>query len=391
MNESTINTKHPHTRTLYVSDLDGTLLNRLGAISEKTTKGLNNLISKEHILFTVATARTPATVTDIMSKIHCNIPFIVMAGAGWWNNETCSYSHLRCIPNDIVVLLLPIFMHYKMHPFIYRIHDDNVLKVYHDKEFTHEEKEFIRPRIATKYKELIIDSDLASHTSQAIDPAVLLYTMGPYPILHQIADDIKRQHLHCSSFCYKDVYKPDIGILEIYSEGTDKARSITELADELKVDRVVVFGDNINDIPMFKNATVSLAVDNAIQEVKQQATEIIGTNADDGVIEWLKKDVERSHHKEKGRHKSISDNPVKAKWYLKLFALSFLGLVLLVGLLLWLLPVGNEDTHRFIITNAERIDEMHDEARTISSENEWIEGLFPFVGTALLSQTAMIR
>ena len=49
-------------KKLYVSDLDGTLLNQRGDLSAKTVEKLNQCI-KEGIHFTINTARTPATVS----------------------------------------------------------------------------------------------------------------------------------------------------------------------------------------------------------------------------------------------------------------------------------------------------------------------------------------
>ena len=49
-------------KSLYVSDMDGTLLNSNSVLSQYTTDKLNELIANEGVLYTVATARTPATV-----------------------------------------------------------------------------------------------------------------------------------------------------------------------------------------------------------------------------------------------------------------------------------------------------------------------------------------
>ena len=48
-------------RTLYVTDLDGTLLDNNSRISERSVKILNGLVDRG-VMFTSATARTPATV-----------------------------------------------------------------------------------------------------------------------------------------------------------------------------------------------------------------------------------------------------------------------------------------------------------------------------------------
>ena len=60
-------------RTLYVSDLDGTLLNSHSIVSDASARMLNTAIaSGAH--FTVATARTPATAIHLLSEIDMRLP-----------------------------------------------------------------------------------------------------------------------------------------------------------------------------------------------------------------------------------------------------------------------------------------------------------------------------
>jgi hydroxymethylpyrimidine pyrophosphatase-like HAD family hydrolase len=52
---------------------------------------------------------------------------------------------------------------------------------------------------------------------------------------------------------------------------------------------VVVFGDNLNDIGMFEWAGKSIAVKNALDEVKEKADIILPyTNDEDAVAKYLK-------------------------------------------------------------------------------------------------------
>ena len=55
----------------------------------------------------------------------------------------------------------------------------------------------------------------------------------------------------------------------------------------LEACRLVVFGDEVNDIGMFKAADEALAVANAIPAAKEHATEIIDSNEEDGVARYI--------------------------------------------------------------------------------------------------------
>ena len=64
---------------LFVTDLDGTLLNSNKEVSDYSAETLNMLIDKD-VNFTVATARTPATVVELLEKINLRLPAVLMNG-----------------------------------------------------------------------------------------------------------------------------------------------------------------------------------------------------------------------------------------------------------------------------------------------------------------------
>ena len=66
-------------KTLYVSDLDGTLLNSKGELSDNTAAIINSLIS-HGLDFTVNTSRTPKSAEHILAKLKLKLPAIVMNG-----------------------------------------------------------------------------------------------------------------------------------------------------------------------------------------------------------------------------------------------------------------------------------------------------------------------
>ena len=66
-------------KTLYISDLDGTLLLPDATVSEYTVNTINRLINNG-LNFSVATARTAATCDRLLGDIKINIPIILMNG-----------------------------------------------------------------------------------------------------------------------------------------------------------------------------------------------------------------------------------------------------------------------------------------------------------------------
>ncbi len=276
-------------KTLYVSDMDGTLLNSRSVLSEKTVSKLNKLIA-DGAMFTVATARTPATVVELMKGVDARLPFIVMAGCAMWNSHTRQYDSARLISNETIEQLLPVFERNGNHPFIY-CKKGNQIIVHHTKKLTGQEKEFIEPRVKTELKRLALQEKLSTDASH--DGVMLIFSMGKFNELRDIADEIDKQKIDCSYNCYHDIFEEEEGFIDLYVSGTTKAAAIKQLAEQTGAERIVVFGDNLNDIPMMHAADWSVAVENAFDEVKHCADEIIGSNDKDAVAEWIEKDYRK--------------------------------------------------------------------------------------------------
>ena len=94
-----------------------------------------------------------------------------------------------------------------------------------------------------------------------------------------------QKQYHC--LFQKDIYTNQQW-LEIMPQGTSKAHAIEQLKHIYHYDRLVVFGDGENDIEMFQLANEAYAVDNAHEKLKALATQIIPSNDQDGVAQFLK-------------------------------------------------------------------------------------------------------
>lgn len=77
----------------------------------------------------------------------------------------------------------------------------------------------------------------------------------------------------------------------INSPGIDKGSGFSEIMKKLSIlrDDVIAIGDSATDIPLFKLAKTSIALGNASEQVKSEATMTVSSNAGDGVLEALDK------------------------------------------------------------------------------------------------------
>ncbi len=77
----------------------------------------------------------------------------------------------------------------------------------------------------------------------------------------------------------------------INSPGVDKGTGFSKIMEKYSILRneVIAIGDSATDIPLFKIAKTSIALGNASDLVKSEATMTVNANAGDGVIEALDK------------------------------------------------------------------------------------------------------
>ena len=268
--------------TLYVSDLDGTLLQPDAKLSDETVALLNDAIEKGK-LFTIATARTPATVSTILSRVHLRIPAIVMTGAALWDSGTGRYSDVKFMPRESVGQLIEIYRRIGCPTFIYTLVDEK-LCIYHDGPMWSAEEDFVAERIGNPYKRLRVDIPLPPE--EEMDKVVLFYAIQPDAISRAVYEATSGVKGTRPQF-YHDFYGPEIGIVEQFSAEATKALAMRALARRLGAEKIVAFGDNINDLPMMAEADLGVAVENALPEVREAAGLVIGCNTQNAVARFI--------------------------------------------------------------------------------------------------------
>jgi hypothetical protein len=79
------------------------------------------------------------------------------------------------------------------------------------------------------------------------------------------------------------------GVAMIMHREAKKSKAVAALADNWGIRRseIVAFGDDLNDVDMLKHCGVSVAMGNAVDEVKGIAAYICDTNENDGVAKWI--------------------------------------------------------------------------------------------------------
>lgn len=276
--------------TLYVSDLDGTLLGADSRVSEQSREIITDL-SRRGYQITVATARTPATVVPLLAGTLTLPPAITMTGATLWDRQPApgQYRNCRFFSRQDSRTVLTALDACGLRPFVYTLPSGSqVLEVYNlTRELSRAQESFVDQRRNLPLKRFHLGS---STPAELLESRVLLFlVLGPIEPVMAAAAELRRTGAGEVS-AYPDNFNPALGILEILAPGVSKASAVSALARELELERVVVFGDNLNDLPMFSVATESVAVGNAQPEVLARATHIIAPNTASSVAHFILND-----------------------------------------------------------------------------------------------------
>lgn len=268
---------------LYISDLDGTLLNSNREVSEYTKKEINEMIAKG-LNFTIATARTPGTVVEILEGLNIKLAVALMNGVLFYDLKDKKYLKVRKIDNVIVRKILNILESFNKDSFVYGV-KDNHLFVYHKKIILDLDDIYYKERCSSKYKTFkeVNTFDEALEDLEVVN-FMILDKLEIIELIYEQLKKIKEINVHY----YKDIYQENCYFIEIHSKDATKAAAVKDLAELYNNNKTICFGDNLNDLPMFRIADECYAMENAVEGLKAVATGVIKSNNKDGVARFIK-------------------------------------------------------------------------------------------------------
>ena len=266
-------------KTLYVTDLDGTLMRNDETLSAYTLQTINELIDKG-LAFTYATARSIESARPIAGGIHLRLPAITRNGAVLADNTTGKHLE-KAVFTAAEVEMLKKIPELPYYGFVSCFLGEVMHRLYYDGPRSEELQGYV-------------DYYAANPTVRPVATVSELFCGEPgYVTLVGAKEEIRpiyervREYKGWETLFQKDTYRDEYW-LEICPQNCTKAKSIRKLKERYGFARLVVFGDGLNDIPMFEIADEAYAVANALPELKEHATGIIGCNEEDAVANYLK-------------------------------------------------------------------------------------------------------
>ena len=268
-------------KTLYVSDLDETLLRSDETLSPFTVKALNRLIDGG-IHFSYATARSYHTASQVTRGLSPKLPLIVYNGTFILENGTQRQLLSNLFRAEETNRILDRLLAADVFPIVHVFLDGVEKFSYCKDKISPAQQKFLNRRIGDPRENPVTDPQ-ALYRGDAFCIACMDTPEKLRPLY-----DAMQGEFACNYF--RDGYT-DEQWLELNPVSATKANAILSLKEMLGCERIVCFGNGNNDVSMFRIADECYAVSNAVLALKEIATDVIGSNDEDGVAKWLLENV----------------------------------------------------------------------------------------------------
>ncbi len=271
---------------MFVSDLDGTLLRGDGTLSDYSRKALTELL-EAGVHFTVASGRAWGEMTPILGDLPLRLPVIAINGAYLTDYATGNHLVINNIENSFAATIYQHILDGQLLPFIVThngVEDclywqdlkNEQMQWYHDILHVHKDKRIRRIE------------DLKHALAEKV---IAFAVMGPKEVVTALSEFLAREYPGLlENFLFENRHNSGHWWLTIHDQRVCKSKAIQTLAEMTGHDlkNLTVFGDHINDIKMLRSAAKGITVAGAEPEVKAIADEIIGSNDDDAVVNYIR-------------------------------------------------------------------------------------------------------
>ena len=269
-------------RTLFVTDLDGTFLTSGGM--RPYTEEIVRRARVRGTLITCATARSWLTTTRLVGSTF-DLPVVVHNGAATVDPVTGRVLVRHLLPADTVRQILICCEELGVPPMVHTLSGSTERTAWlpnpssrHVSQYWEDRPGDIRSMPVSSWAHLptetVINVSIISNRTQIDRMGTMLGEMADTEILVR-----------------QDPRHPNTVWMEVAACGVSKGSAVCELANRLDADRIVAFGDDLNDLSLFAVADVSFAMEDAPYEVRECATGVLESSSGESVARWLASEI----------------------------------------------------------------------------------------------------
>jgi hypothetical protein len=250
---------------LVVSDVDGTLLTKDKVLTEKAARAVRQL-EDSGVGFTIVSSRPTIGMHFLIEPLRLTLPIGSFNGSSITDPDSHPIEQ-HVLPKSAAQRSLEILNQFGVDAWLFT----------NDKWLAHNPDGQYNPLEGRTIKaDPVITGDFTpylSHTCKIVGSSSDAALLQRCEAAMQQAVGAQAT-VACSQTYYLDVTPP----------GYDKGTFVEAMARRLGIstDAVATIGDMHNDVAMFRKSGMSIAMGNATDEIKRQATDVTTSNQDEG-------------------------------------------------------------------------------------------------------------
>lgn len=268
--------------TLFITDMDGTLLDNSASLSPYSVETINRFIASGGY-FSIATARSHKSSKDILVPLNLTLPIVLNNGAIVYDKSEHKFTNVSRLPEKDLKNMADIFEEQQLWGFLFTLDGKSTIKLFHRPLVKESDWEYRNSRYELYDRNIFECEDLTDPANDFIPFFCVVY--GEEEHLNEVAGLIDGLEGLQTSI-YSDVYN-DQYFMDIYSKSASKYTGAKWICEQYGISRIAAFGDNYNDISMLLSADESYVTSNGVEEAKAVATGVIGDCNEDAVAKFL--------------------------------------------------------------------------------------------------------
>ena len=282
---------------LITIDIDGTLLNSYGEITDENKKAIKKAL-ETNIDVVLTSGRMPKAILPIANEINSDKYLISGNGAAIYDIEKDEIIYNNYMSKNKVLEIIDIC---EKNSMFYNIYTNNSILTkslnynilfYHNENKRNPEDKKIKIHIINDMYSYIRNydgEDLLKITICDNNKTIFNSIINKLKTIRDI-DILEVEHMS-RKIIKHGTEKLEISFFytEITNQNVNKWSAIQELMKILKItkDEVIAIGDNVNDKEMIENAGVGIVTGNSSPTMKEIADAIVSSNDENGVAEAI--------------------------------------------------------------------------------------------------------
>ena len=271
---------------IYLTDMDGTLLRGDGTLAPGSRRALQTLLT-EGLAFTVATARSIASIRQVLGDLPLRLPVVESNGAFLTDYASGRHEAVHGFASSLAEELLVRGRRRGQIPFLVAF-DGSRDRLFYTKAVNPGMDWYLQDRLKAADRRL---SRLKRPEQALRHQLVCFIFIDRREALTGLEEELRRDlgEQLLELYLMENSYSPGWCWLTVYDSSAGKHNAAAHLLERLgcEAEQLVAFGDQENDIGLLRLAGQGIAVSNAAPGLKAAADQVIGSNEQDSVVRYL--------------------------------------------------------------------------------------------------------